>query len=422
MTILGSMKTAISGMDAQSNRVSAVSDNIANVNTIGYKRTAVSFSTLVFPSTSNSHVSGGIEVHENDMISAQGSLINTASNTDLAIQGQGFFIVKGRDNTNCLTRSGDFHINNEGFLENTAGGILLGYSLEDDDNPPVVVNSFEGLEKINVKNFEINANPTTSGLISNNLDKDADIVDSNKSPKHNNKDSEYTHKSSFSAYDMLGSPVIYDLYYTKIGDKKWEVSVFRQDQSTNNSFPYKNGSLEAVDISFDPTNGRLDNLSPKKIYFTDNTSGVDQDITIDISKTTQLAGGFIPQRYTIDGYAAGKPKDFNVSKDGYVDVIYDDGTRVPVYRLALATVPSQDNLKIFDGNTYLPTGDSGEISIGLPGSHQYGEIFSGALETANVDIANELTELIEAQRNYAVNSKVFQTGSDFMDILISLKR
>ncbi len=421
MGILGSMKNAMSGMDAQSNRVSAVSDNIANVDTVGYKRTAIAFSSLVFPSTSNSYVSGGLEISTKDMISEQGSLMHTASNTDLAIQGKGFFIVKGRDNVNCLTRAGDFHINNEGFLENVAGGVLLGYPLKN-ASAPLIVNSFQGLERINVKHAELSAMPTTTGFISNNLDKNATIITPDKTPKHNGRDAEYTHKSSFAAYDTLGSSVVYDVYYTKTGDKKWEVSIFRQDQSTNNSFPYNVAPLNTVEVSFDPVTGYLANSSHKAISFNDNTSGIDQQITIDISKTTQLAGGFIPQKSEINGHAPGKPKDFSVSKDGYVDIIYDDGTRVPIYRLAIATVPSEDNLKLFDGNTYLPTRDSGDISIGFPGHNQHGEIFSGALETANVDIASELTELIEAQRNYAVNSKVFQTGSDFMDILISLKR
>ncbi|WP_354688064.1 flagellar hook protein FlgE [Candidatus Liberibacter africanus] len=421
MGILGTMKTAMSGMDAQSNRISAVSDNIANVNTIGYKRTSVAFSTLVFPSSSNSHFSGGIEVSEKEMISEQGSLTNTGSNTDLAIQGKGFFIVKNRDGINCLTRSGDFHVNNGGFLENTSGSILLGYPVKNMTSP-WVANSFQGLEQMNVKNFELNAQSTTSGIIAANLDKDAAVVARENSPKNNKKDAEYTHKNSFSSYDTLGSPVIYDLYYTKVGDKTWDISIFRQDQTTKHVFPYKNAPLRSVEVSFDPITGNLDDSSPKEISFNDNTSGVNHPIKIDISKTTQLAGGFIPQQCEIDGHAPGKPKDFYVSKDGYVSVVYDDGTRVPIYRMAIASVPSEDNLRILDGNTYIPTRESGELSISFPGKNQNGEIFSGALETANVDIASELTELIEAQRNYAVNSKVFQTGSDLMDILISLKR
>ncbi|KGB27816.1 flagellar hook protein FlgE [Candidatus Liberibacter solanacearum] len=422
MGILGTMKTAMSGMDAQSNRVSAVSDNIANVNTIGYKRTAVSFSSLVFPPAAGCHTSGGVAVSDKDMISSQGSLIHTASNTDLAIQGEGFFVVKDKTGTHYLTRSGDFQINNEGFLQNTAGYVLQGYPMRNAFSP-LVLNSFQGLETINVRNFEPRAVPTTLGSIPANLDKDAKVVVRSKTPKSNGKDAEYTHKSSFSAYDTLGSRVIYDLYYTKVEDKKWEVSIFRQDQSSKTIFPYNvTNPLAVIDVSFDPVTGHLADSSPKEISFDDNTSGVSHPIKIDISKTTQLVGGFIPQNAVINGQAPGKPRDFSVSKDGNIDVIYDDGTRVPVYRLAIATVPSENSLKICDGNTYLPTRDSGDISIGYPGDDQRGDVFSGALETANVDIANELTELIEAQRNYAANSKVFQTGSDFMDILISLKR
>ncbi|MBY7649306.1 MAG: flagellar hook protein FlgE [Candidatus Liberibacter europaeus] len=431
MAILGAMKTAMSGMDAQSNRVSAVSDNIANINTIGYKRTGISFSSLLFPQDGVSHVSGGVETVEKDMISEQGALIHTASNTDLAIQGGGFFIVKDSDDTHYLTRSGDFDINNEGYLENTAGHVLLAYPL-DESFPSMVLNGFQGLEKVNVRNFALQAIPTTEGFISANLDKDAKIITENNTPK-NNKTSdniEYTNKSSFVAYDELGSQVIYDLYYTKIGSEKWEVSIFRQDQSTDNGFPYNIGldknnrasPLSTVVLSFNPNTGSLEDHTADSIYFDDNTSGVNNHIKIDMKKMTQVAGGFVPQKTAINGHPPGIVKDFAVSKDGIVDLIYGDGRRSSVYRLAIGTVPSVDNLQPCDGNAYLPTIDSGGISIGFPGDEQRGEIFSGALETANVDIANELTELIEAQRNYAANSKVFQTGSDFMDILISLKR
>ncbi|AHA27757.1 flagellar hook protein FlgE [Candidatus Liberibacter americanus] len=423
MGILGTMKTAMSGMDAQSNRVSAVSDNIANVNTIGYKRTAISFSSLVFPQAGGVHVSGGVEAIEKDMISEQGSLIHTGSNTDMAIQGNGFFVVKDMLNNPYLTRSGDFHVNNDGYLQNTAGYVLQGYPI-DKSASALVLNGFQGLEKVNVQNFELHPTPTTEGFISANLDRDAKLISSSANTPKSNKEAEYTNKNSFVAYDNLGSQVIYDLYYTKTGPELWEVSVFRQDQSTDNGFPYKGNKslLSTVNLSFDPITGRLKSSSPKEISFDDNTSGVNHPIKIDISKMTQMAGGFIPQKTEMNGHSTGKIKDFSVSKDGIVDVIYEGNVRVPVCRLAIATVPSVDKLRPCDGNAYLPTRDSGNVSIGFPGDNNRGEIFSGALETSNIDLANELTELIESQRNYAANSKVFQTSSDFMDILIGLKR
>ncbi|MBL0848505.1 MAG: flagellar hook protein FlgE [Candidatus Liberibacter ctenarytainae] len=430
MGIFGTMKTAISGMNAQSDRVSVVSDNIANVNTTGYKRSAVAFSTLVCPRAAGSYTSGGIEVYEKNTISEQGSLVRTASNTDLAIQGAGFFLVKDHNEKSYLTRSGDFHVNNHGYLENIAGHVLLGRPIGE-SSAPLVINSFKGLEKIKISNLESRTMPTTSGLIAANLEKDAKIISKNNAPGNSSSEShiEYTNKTSFAAYDSLGSQVIYDLYYTKIGNAKWEVSVFRQDQSTNYGFPYANQMsktatppLAKLDISFNIANGSLEDSSQKEISFIDSTSGVDQKIKIDLSKTTQIAGGFTPQKAVMNGQAPAKVKDFSVSKDGNIDIIYADGSRIPAYRLVLATVPSEDRLKACDGNTYLPTRDSGDINIGFPGDGRSGEIFSGALESANVDIANELTELIESQRNYAANSKVFQTSSDFMDILISLKR
>ncbi|MBA5723549.1 flagellar hook protein FlgE [Candidatus Liberibacter sp.] len=431
MGILGTMKTAMSGMDAQSSRVSVVSDNLANINTTGYKRAAVSFSSFVFPSTrGGAYTSGGLEASTKNMVSEQGSLIHTTSNTDLAIQGDGFFVVKDNADVPYLTRSGSFKIDNEGYLQNTAGYALLGYPLKNSAHP-LTLNSFAGLEKINLKDFELKAVPTTKGSIPANLDKDAESISIDSTPNKNKSAShvDYTNKSSFSAYDNLGSEVIYDLYYTKVGGGKWEISIFRQDQATQNGFPYmavdtktKVSPLATSTFSFDLATGSLADDSPKEVSFIDSASGVDQNIKIDVSKMTQLAGGFIPQKTDINGQAPGIVKDIIVSKDGIVEIVSGYGIRTPVYRLGIATVPSVDNLKTCTGNVYLPTRKSGSMSIGFPGNGQRGAIFAGALETSNVDIADELAEIIEAQRNYAANSKVFQTGSEFMDILINLKR
>ncbi|AGA64938.1 Flagellar hook protein FlgE [Liberibacter crescens BT-1] len=424
MSIFGTMKTAVSGMNAQTNRVTAVGDNIANVNTVGYKRTSASFSSFVVPST-GSYSSGGVETNMNYFISEQGTLIHTVSNTDLAIDGEGFFIVKDSMQVPHLTRSGSFKVNHEGYLQNSAGYILMAYPYNEQSSS-TVINSFAGLHKVNVKSLEMKAEPTTYAFIPANLDKDAHSV-AGDSPKDNKALTQYTHKTSFSAYDSLGSNVIYDLYYTKNDNGKWEVTVFRQDQATQKGFPYQNQGVDVSPLaseilSFDLSNGRLKPLSKNKISFIDNTFGVPQKIEIDLSKTTQLAGGFIPQKTEVNGQAPSMIENISVNKQGVVSVVYGDGAQSPIYRLALASVPSINNLQSCTGNVYLPTHNSGKISIGFAGNGRCGEIISNALESSNVDIAHELTEVIEAQRNYVANSKVFQTGSEILDVLINLKR
>ena len=450
MSIFGTMKTSVSGMNAQANRLGTVGDNIANSSTVGYKRASTAFSSLVLPSTQGSYSSGGVETNVRYSIAEQGGIQYTTSSTDLAIQGEGFFIVSDPNGSPFLTRAGSFQKDPNGFLTNTAGYKLMGYPYG--SNPPAaVVNGFNGLEEININDFGLVSSPSTKGSFPANLDKGADVVPAGSRPSDNDPTAatpptiSYTNKASLTGYDHAGSKVLYDFYYTKTGTNEWEVSVYRQDQSTNGGFPYNATPIadlvkSTATLRFDPNTNKLaagDYVpeqpgppvvpakgSDKAISFTDTLDGATppQEITIDLSDMTQFASAFTPGKGIIDGNAPSPISDVEIGGDGLVTAVYQDGGRRPIYQVALATVPAIDKLKPQNGNVYLPTNDSGVVTIGFPESGSFGQIYSGALESSNVDIAGELTEMIEAQRVYTANSKVFQTGSDLMDVLINLKR
>ncbi|CDZ35617.1 flagellar hook protein FlgE [Neorhizobium galegae] len=433
MSIFGTMKTAVSGMNAQANRLGTVGDNIANSSTVGYKRSSTAFSTLVLPSTQGSYSSGGVETNVRYSIAEQGGIQYTTSSTDLAIQGEGFFIVSDPNGTPYLTRAGAFVKDATGFLKNTAGFNLMGYPYG--TNPPAaVVNGFNGLEEININDFGMVSSPSTAGSFPANLDKGAAIVPLANRPGANAATAVITNKSSLTAYDHAGAKVLYDFYYTKTGagPDTWEVSVYRQDQSTNGGFPYTATApkvlvQQTVTLEFDPNTNKLKTTapaSPNSITFVDPNDGATpaQSIKIDLSDMTQFAAAFTPGKGIIDGNAPSPITDVEIGGDGLVTAVYQDGGRRPIYQVALATVPSIDKLLPQNGNVYLPTNDSGVVTIGFPQAGAFGQIYSGALESSNVDIASELTEMIESQRVYTANSKVFQTGSDLMDVLINLKR
>ncbi|WP_105431655.1 flagellar hook protein FlgE [Neorhizobium sp. T6_25] len=430
MSIFGTMKTAVSGMNAQANRLGTVGDNIANSSTVGYKRSSTAFSTLVLPSTQGSYSSGGVETNVRYSIAEQGGIQYTTSSTDLAIQGEGFFIVSDPNGTPYLTRAGAFVKDATGFLKNTAGFNLMGYPYG--TNPPAaVVNGFNGLEEININDFGMVSSPSTAGSFPANLDKGAAVVPAANRPGANAATAVITNKSSLTAYDHAGAKVLYDFYYTKASASPdtWEVSVYRQDQATNGGFPYTATApkvlvQQTVTLAFDPNTNKLTAASPKAITFTDPNDGATpaQSIKIDLSDMTQFATAFTPGKGIIDGNAPSPITDVEIGGDGLVTAVYQDGGRRPIYQVALATVPSIDKLLPQNGNVYLPTNDSGVVTIGFPQAGAFGQIYSGALESSNVDIASELTEMIESQRVYTANSKVFQTGSDLMDVLINLKR
>ena len=141
------------------------------------------------------------------------------------------------------------------------------------------------------------------------------------------------------------------------------------------------------------------------------------DFTLDISGTTQFATGYTVLSATVNGTPAGEPKDVEISRDGFVYAIYDGGTRIPVFRIPLAHVTSPDLLTPLAGNVFQASSETGGITVGFAQSGGLGDIMSKALEQSTVDLATELTTMIDAQRGYTANSKVFQTGSELMDVL-----
>lgn len=413
MSIYGTMKTAVSGMNAQANRLSTVGDNIANVNTTAYKKVSTAFSSFVLPSTSGNYNSGGVNTTVINSISQQGMLTSTSSDTDLAIQGEGFFPVQDAGGTNYLTRVGSFALNQYGNLVNAAGFMVLGAPLGEP------VNTFDNLSPIQVKAYELTAVPSTAATANSNLNMSAATVTGTGLPSANNAAATPSFKTSMTTYDAGGTKVQYDLYYTKTGANTWELAVYDSSaaHATNASgFPYSSGPVTTASLTFDPTTYGLTQVNGA----TDLSVTVN-GIKVDLTTTTQLnADSF--SKVAADGSAPSSLEKITVDSAGIVYAVYESGTQMAIAQIPLATVISPDNLRMGTGNVYSVTSSSGAAVFGFAGEPGFGDIVSGALESSNVDLASELTEMIEAQRSYTANSKVFQTGADVMDVLINLKR
>jgi len=419
MGLYGMMRTGVSGMAAQANRLATVADNIANSNTTGYKRAYTEFSSLIIPGTKGSYNSGGVKTSVRYAISQQGPLQFTASSNDLAISGQGFFVVKDASGSPFLARAGTFVPDGAGRLVNAAGFYLTGYSYAGGP-PAIVANGFDGLQVISIADFEVAAVPSTLGTFAANLPADADIVPAGQRPSDNAANSQYSTKSSLVVYDNLGGKRIVDIYFTKTAAHEWEVAVYNQSAADpDNAFPYSEPALQTGNLEFDPTTGKLTAASDQDITFSVLNG---QPVVIDMSSMSQLATDFNIHTSTVNGSAPSSIEEVKISGDGIVSALYKNGAEKPLYRIPLATVQSPDQLAVLPGNVYTQSPSSGEVKIGWPESGQFGSVVSGALEGSNVDIAQELTNMIESQRNYTANSKIFQTGSDLLDVLVNLKR
>jgi flagellar hook protein FlgE len=419
MSLYGMMRTGVSGMNAQANRLSAVADNIANSSTTGYKRATTEFASLVLPSTNGNYASGGVTTSIRTSVSQQGDLKFTTSGSDLAISGSGFFVVQGPGGTPVLTRAGSFVPDGEGRLVNAAGYQLLGYSFAN-GVPSAAANGFGGLEPVTLAQNELVASPTTTGVFTANLPAGADIVPAANLPSANAATATYSAKSSLITYDNLGGEVLLDVYFTKTGANTWEVAVYNQaNAAPNTSFPYTAPALATETLSFNATDGKLTGLSATDITIP-IPGGLSLDL--DLAKVTQLAETYTLLDAKVNGNAPSAIDGIEISQDGTVFANYENGSSRALYRIPIANVASPDQLLIMPGNVFTESPESGAVQIGFANEAGRGSVMSGALENSNVDVAEELTNMIESQRSYTANSKVFQTGADLMDILVNLKR
>jgi flagellar hook protein FlgE len=395
-------------MNAQSNKLSTVSDNIANVNTTGYKRASTEFSSLILKSGSGNYDSGAVETTVRYAISDAGNYQFTTSATDLAVQGNGFFVVQDPNGNNFLTRAGAFVPDSTGNLVNSAGFQLMGYNIANGATPTVAANGFGGLQVINVNQMALQASPSTKATVDANLDPSAAIIAGPPGP------GAYTSKTSVVTYDNIGNAVTVDVYAAKTAANTWQIQLY--DSSTGTALA---GGLNT--FTFDVTaagKGKLAAASPTSLTVTIPGGS---SFNMDLSAMTQVASSF-DFKATVDGNAPSAVEKVNINDKGVVTAVLKNGTELPSFQIALATVPSPDHLTPEVGNVYSPNLDSGNVQVGLAGQGGLGTIQSGALEDSNVDLADELTSMIEAQRGFTANSKSFQTGADLLDVVVNLKR
>ncbi len=448
MSINGTMRTSVSGMTAQASRLSVVSENIANSDTNGYKRSDTEFSSYVLPQNAGGYNSGTVVAQTRRFISEQGGIAYTGNATnskklDLAVQGNGFMVVGDRSGGNYLTRAGAFTQQPDGTLVNAAGYTLRGYPITT-TGTGFTLNGFNGLEDVNLSAALLNANPTTTGTLTSNLPRDEPATAAANLPSANTATSTSTVASSITAYDNGGKALKLDIYYTKTGPDTWEVAVFDSAGAATTGttkFPYASPALATANLTFDgattPTyklqtiqqGGVTTNVDPRANDNTGNgflnidlSSLNGSPFSLNITNFTQFSNGFETLAASVNGNPAEVIDTISTGLDGTITATFTSGTTRELFRVPLALVASPDNLVPVSGNAYSAGVESGTILMGSGGSSGFGDLIAGALENSNVDLASELTTMIASQRSYTANSKVFQTGSEILDVLVNLKR
>jgi flagellar hook protein FlgE len=454
MSILNS---AVSGMLANSNWLSNISQNVANANSTGYKDVATEFSALVDQSPGEVSAGAGVTSSTRSLNAAQGQIESTSTTTDLAIQGSGFFVVTDAGGNTLLTRDGSFVPDASGNLVNAAGYYLMGANTQG-TAANVPVNSLAQLTKINVEGAADAASPSTKGTLIANLPSTSTVVVPAAAivgppavaavtlPSSNKAGSTSTEETTVVAYDDLGNAHTLNLYFTNTGlnaagtADTWDVAAFDSTTAApapGGPFPY--GATTAnpagviagsTTLDFDPTTGALvtgvtaaaiGTGSPMSITVPGTNGAGPATVSLDLSQMTQLAAGFGVNSSTINGNPPGSLTGIAIGPSGILSFQYANGASQSGYTIPLAKVPSPDNLTSALGDSFIANDASGPIQLGTAGVTGLGTIASSSLEQSTVDLATELTGMVEAQASYQANSKVFQTGSDILSILNNLK-
>lgn len=417
MSIYGAMFAGVSGLAAQSNALGMISDNIANVNTIGYKGTSARFSTLVTQAaTQTTHTPGGVMSSPYSYIDRQGLLQGSASGTDLAVAGQGFFVVNeaaapGFSDDYFFTRAGSFNPDENGNLVNAAGYYLQGYNLRT-TTPPPSSSTFTGLETVNISNLSGSAAATTGISLGVNLPSTAAVTDS--------------FSVTAQVFDSLGNAHDMDITFTKTALNSWS-------WTAQNPTMLGVGTATATgtgSITFD-TDGTPLSFTPAapSVTLTGFTTGAgNSTVTLDLGTVagtdglTQFAGNFTISNIDQDGVRFGNYTGITISEEGIVTALFDNGQRLDIYQLPLGMFRNPNGLEEKTGNVYLETDTSGNFQLNLAGNGGAGDIAPGALEASTVDLAEEFTKMIITQRAYSANTKVITTADDMLEELIRVKR
>ena len=399
--------TSISGLQAAQKDMGVISNNIANVGTTGFKRSDSLFAELYTASLGGAGTQPGSGVTLERIRSdfGQGSFEFTSSQLDLAIDGNGLFVLQNGPET-LYTRAGAFRLDNDGFVVTESGANLQGYGADDNGQ----INT--ALGNLQITNALLAQKPTEEITFNGNLD--SRVTAPTTAPFDATNPETYNFTSTTTVYDSAGAAHQVTLYFAKdaTAANQYNVTASIDDvvQPETASLVFDNaGVLDAASV----TALNLASYSPA------NANA--QPINIDFSTITGYGATSATSGVTQDGYAAGQLAGFEFDRTGIAYATYTNGETRAVGQVALATFTNPSGLQSAGKTNFAESSTSGLASIGTPDSGARGIIRPSALESANVDLTVELLALIEAQRNFQSNAQAIQNANDASQAILQLR-
>jgi flagellar hook protein FlgE len=407
------MFTAISALSAHQNYLNVVSDNLANTNTNGFKASRVlfqdQFSQLVAPGsaptttlggTNPTQIGLGVQTGYISPVFTQGTLQSTGRNLDLAVQGDGFFIYGG-DANRAYSREGSLSLDSAGNLVNSATGLRAqGWTT---DPATGLIDTTSPVGDIKVTTNQTMAQATTQAGFAGNLDASTQTLAAGGAAI----------PISMGVYDSLGQLQPATVEFTRTGPNDWSWAVTKPAV----------GGAGAGTLTFDANGQYSASTTTTAVSIPGSTGANAVTPALDLSKMTMLSAATSVTVPSQDGLPAGSVTDVSIAQNtGVVSLVYSNGLLQQVGQVALARFTNPDGLQRV-GNTMFKVGlNSGNPQVGAAGSDGRGTISSGYLEASNVDLAQEMTNMILAERGFQASSKVITTSDDILQTLVNLKQ
>lgn len=431
--MMRSMFSGVSGLRAHQTRMDVIGNNVANVNTVAFKSGRVTFSEIFSQTlrgagapdaasgrggTNPMQVGLGLGVNAIDTIMTRGSLQRTDNPTDVSIEGEGFFVVKGGSgDTTKFTRAGNFGIDKLGNLVTGSGLNVYGWQ-QLETNKTDSFDTEQQIEPINLYSDSyrnkriISAQATKNAVLAGNLDASKAVA--------TGAATDYKFTMPMTVYDNLGNSYKINVDFTK-------ASATATTSTWNWNIAAGGGNTTTASgvLTFD-ANGKLTApTATVPVTFTPAaTTGTGNfPVNIDFSKITTFSADSSVKPTSVDGFTMGSLVTFNVGSDGIITGLYDNGQQQALGQLCVATFENPAGLQKAGDNLYIPTTNSGDFKKGLkPGSDGAGTLSPGTLEMSNVDLSKEFTDMIITQRGFQANSRIITTSDELLQELVNLKR
>lgn len=457
--MMRSLFSGVSGLKNHQTRMDVIGHNISNVNTYGYKATRVTFQDMLSQTMAGAakpeenrgginpkQVGLGMTIASIDRIFTQGSLQTTGNNTDVAISGDGFFVVADGDKK-YYTRAGTFGIDKDGTLVNPANGLKVqGWIATTDTNGQKVVKANGATGDLVIPVYgKINAKETSNIRYKCNLDSRSGIVPPDADAR---KRASAAVTTNIDIYDNLGEPHRMTMTFWKTGFNQWTASAAITGVNSpvlldvpagagqnNNANPSSrinmrfspDGKLISISDAGSPDEQNQGNLIVNASFKNDPDSPV-RNIALNLGQSgilsgiTQFSSTSTTKAVEQDGYAMGYMESFSIDNSGIITGVFSNGTKQSIGQIALSVFTNPQGLIAAGENLYEESNNSGLHNIGPAAEAGRGKIVAGTLEMSNVDLSDQFTDMIVTQRGFQANSRTITTSDQMLQEIISLKR